>query len=75
MGETIKSFWNDDCDSHQYIPTEEGYGTRAAFYHFTIGEGISVDLKLSSNWWNGLVLYDSNWELLEESGDYWGTGF
>ena len=75
MGETIKSFWNDDCYSHQYIPTEDGYGTRAAFYQLIIEESIPVDLKLSSNWLNGLVLYDSSWDLLYESGgDYWERG-
>ena len=75
MGETIEFFWNDDCNSHQYIPTEEGYGTRAAFYQLIIEESIPVDLKLSSNWLNGLVLYDSSWDLLYESGgDYWERG-
>ena len=67
--ETVDSTWDTDCDSYALQSVDENFDTRAEFYYFTIEEGVIVDINLSSEWFNTLVLYDSNWDELEESNE------
>ena len=64
---TVDSNWDTDCDSYSLQSVDENFDTRADFYYFTIEERAVVDINLFSEWSNILVLYDSNWDELEES--------
>ena len=67
FGDTVVDTWDDDCLSQYGSAGGDEYDTRAHFFYFTVEERTRVDIQLSSDWHNVFLLYNSNWDLIEES--------
>ena len=67
LGETVVDTWDEDCLSQYDSIGGDEYNTRAHFFYFTVKERTRVDIRLSSDWHNVFLLYDSKWDLIEES--------
>ena len=67
LGDTVRATWDTDCLSQQDSAGGDEYNTRAQFFYFTVEERTRVDIRLSSDWYNVFLLYDSNWKAIELS--------
>ena len=71
FGDTLRNFYNKQCDAYGYRAIEEGFDTRAHFYQFKVTEATKVDIGVESEWKNALILYDSNWNKITEGSRFY----
>ena len=71
FGDTLYDHYDRGCDALDYIAIDDGFDTRAHFYHFEVDEATTVDINVESEWENVLILYDSEWNEISDSGEYY----
>ena len=58
----FRGHYSEGCESYSYSSEQEGFDTRARFFHFEVTNTTTVVINVESEWKNFLVLYDSNWK-------------